>query len=200
MAKLIVVLSLLFAGASAMGIYGGCSPCADVITLDQTTALPINLLADTCYVIDGTVEVDGFVATVISEGADCVKITIPSAMRLGGILAHFPRPSLPRAPRNADAARAGPRRRQRGDHQQRRAEEHHRAPPASVALLRSLRALITTTSRRSRPHQLERRSRTPALHLSRLAMSISPRPPASPALEGLDASFARRSIRLPISR
>jgi len=108
MAKLIVVLPLLFAGASAMGIYGGCSPCADVVTLDQTTALPINLLADTCYVIDGTVEVDGFVATVIPEGAGCVKITIPIGSRLQVIDAQLPRLfSCPVPHENAESLRRG---------------------------------------------------------------------------------------------
>ena len=57
MAKLIVVLPLLVAGASAMGIYGGekngrGDPCAEIVTINSPSFPTIE--SGTCYVVDGT--------------------------------------------------------------------------------------------------------------------------------------------------
>ena len=94
MAKLIVVLPLLFGGADAMGIYGGekngcCDPCADVITTSATSFPTIE--SDTCYVVDGTFPSS---TLTVPDGVDCAKITVPSGSTISYIKAHLPRPAF----------------------------------------------------------------------------------------------------------
>ena len=83
----------------------GCGePCADVVTLDEAALDTVvqeegddvyvfDWEPNTCYKIDGMFYE---ILKVESPAGRCAKITVPSSSILNGIIAHLPRPSLPR--------------------------------------------------------------------------------------------------------